>query len=207
MNLNCKKAFNCQQSRWFVGFLSLLIPSIAFTQTNNFDISWWLNQKSIMWSAEANHFRTGIEYGPISPNREINILIMSLNKKGLTYVFPPSGKFPMQILRDESGAIIDPVNGKTEGELPKRISANDLPHTIDGKFRGHGTMYQFFLLGPTNVNMLADFKINDIYDIKKAGNYTLTVFPVVYGFETNYQFVDRVDLPVATTKIFLFPSQ
>ena len=207
MCFNSKSFFDPQKGPWLAGFLSLLIPSIAFTQTNNFDISWWLSQKPITWSAEANHFRTGIEYGPISANREINILIMSLNQKGLTYVFPPSGKFPMQILRDESGAIVDPVNGKTKEEPPKRISANDLPHNVDGKFGGHGTMYQFFLLGPTNVNMLADFKINDIYNIKKAGNYTLTVFPVVYGFETNYQFVDRVDLPVATTKIFLFPSQ
>ena len=123
------------------------------------------------------------------------------------YVLPPSGKPPMQVLRDESGAIIDPVKAKTDGDLPKRISANDLPHSTDGKFSGHGTMYQYFGLGPTDVNMLADFKISDVYDIKKEGNYTLTVFPAVYKFETNYQYADRVDLPVATTKIFLMPSQ
>jgi hypothetical protein len=141
MKLNFKSFPYLGQSPWAVIFLSLLIPCLGFTQTNDLDVNWWLNQKSITWSAEANHFRTGVGCGPVSPNREIYVAIMSLNKKGLTFVFPPSGKFPIQILRDESGTIIDPIIGKTDGELPKRISANDLPHSTDGKVRGHGTVY------------------------------------------------------------------
>jgi len=54
---------------------------------------------------------------------------------------------------------------------------------------------------------IAAIKMDDIYRIKKEGDYTLQVCPSIYQFGTNAGYLDRVDLPCVTTKIHLAPTQ
>jgi hypothetical protein len=107
------------------------------------------------------------------------------------------------------------AKNKMDGELPQRISENQLRswkstvrmwvESFQG--RGHGVYYDYFFIGPNFPEMLKAVDISDVYKIKKEADYTLTVFPVIYKFETNYQYADRIDLPCVTTKIHLAPSK
>lgn len=48
--------------------------------------------------------------------------------------------------------------------------------------------------------------VPEAYQVKKDDNYTLAAGVVVYKFETNLYYLDRVDLPLIATTIHLSPS-
>ena len=52
---------------------------------------------------------------------------------------------------------------------------------------------------------LRRFIIQDVYPIKQEGEYLLTIWPVIYQFSTNEQFVTRIDLPPVSRKVHLRP--
>ena len=189
---------------WAVTFISF--ASVGQMVDTNV-LALWLTNKSLTWSAETNGFQVGVEVGPKSSAKEIDILVLSSKETGHFYVLPPSGKPPKLELRDTNQVVIQPIKNKMDGELPQRIPASNLAHSQDGIFPGRGPIYDWFLLGPNSPNMLKAFVIGDVYQIMKEADYTLTVFPVIYKFETNGEYADRIDLPSVTTKIHLAPLQ
>jgi hypothetical protein len=190
------------------GLAALMVSYAAFGQWSNLmDMKWWFSQESLIWSAETNGFRTGVWWYPNSGNSKVDIWIMSSNRSGKDYVYPPSGKLPKLELLYTNGVLVQPIKDKMDDELPKRISVKDLP-TVgpDGPFNGHGLRYRYFFINNgAPPDLLTSFSVSDVYRIKKEADYKLTVCPVIYKFETNYQYADRIDLPSVTTKIHLKP--
>lgn len=183
---------------------STLIAFASIGQTVDTNIlAPWFTNKSQVWSGETNGFRVGVDVGSNAPAKEIDIFVLSSKKEGLVYVYPPSGKLPKMELRDPDGILVQNVKGKMDGELPRKIPASGLRN--GGLFDYHSPAYQYFLLGQNSPNMLTMFEIGNVYHIKKEADYVLTIFPVIYKFETNYTLADRVDLPSVTTKVHLAP--
>jgi hypothetical protein len=93
-----------------------------------------------------------------------------------------------------------------QDELPLRLPTSKLPHQNNYEiFGGNGIQYYYFQLFKGNP---APFKEADIYEcfkIQTSGYYFLRVFPVIYKFESDRTYVDRIDLPSAEVKIFLEP--
>jgi len=182
----------------------LLISPIALGQaefTTN-DLYW---QKSLVWTAQTNNFRCGISWEPDIFPKEIDIWVLLSAKVGLIYVRPPDGKPPKLELRDAKGLLIQPVKGMTDDKPPQRIAANKLPqYHSDGFFSGHGVKYKYFFIGQRiPPSLLITFSLDNIYQVEKEGDYTLTVSPFIYKFETNGEYLDRIDLPSVTAKIHL----
>jgi hypothetical protein len=162
--------------------------------------------KSLVWSAETNSFRTGVL--PVRPAKEIDIWVLSSTNPGLIYLYPPSGKPPKLELQDSNGVIILPIKNKMDGELPQRLSeSNFRKFHFDGFFHGNGAEYGYIMLAKDRPHILTTFAIGDVYQIEKEADYSLTVFPVIYKFETNGEYADRIDLPIVTTKIHLVPTE
>ena len=218
MKSNYNTLVQLSRKIFFIAWSTIFISSTAFGQANNLtNLTWWFSQKSLAWSAETNGFRTGVWLSPDPPTpaKEIEILVLPSTNSGLRYVYPPSDKSPSLELRDTNGVVIQAIKNKMDGELPQSISENHL-RSWKSTFRmwgesflgrGHGVYYDYFLIATNFPNMLKVVDISDVYKIKKEADYTLTVFPVIYKFETNYQYADRIDLPCVTTKIHLAPSQ
>jgi hypothetical protein len=76
------------------------------------------------------------------------------------------------------------------------------------KFGRNNSLPTGALMLPQNqAIVLKRFAVQDTYQIKERGDYTLTVWPVIYQFSTNRQFLTRIDLPYVTTKIHLEPQE
>ncbi len=208
MKDNYKKSFQLSVKIFGLGLFALLMSFTSFGQETNLTkfFAPLFNDKSLVWSDETNSFRTGVRFD--SHSKEIDIWVLSSTNAGLVYVYPPSGKPPKLELQDTNGIIIQPIKNRMDGELPQRLPANDLrKYYSDGLFYGHGVKYKYFMIGKNVPNTLNDFVISDVYQVKEEANYTLTVFPMLYKFETNREYADRIDLPCVTTKIHLAPTQ
>ncbi|MGA2870310.1 MAG: hypothetical protein ABSF34_14270 [Verrucomicrobiota bacterium] len=208
----CHKYFSDARKVFFGGnvlFMSLIVLGQIGITTNN---PYW--QKSLVWTAQTNNYRCGVSWEPdVFPN-EIDIWVLSSAKAELAYVRPPTGKPPKLELRDANGLLIQPVKGMTDDKAPQKISADELPQydPDDGFFSGHwlgghGVKYKYFLIGQGALpNLLITFSLDNIYHVGKEGDYTLTAFPFIYKFETNGEYLDRIDLPSVTAKIHLKPT-
>jgi len=140
------------------------------------------------------------------PADEIGVWVLASGMPGLNYVYPPSGKFPRMQLAYTNGAIIRPIKGRMDERLPQIIAARDLPTIAHGAmFYEHGPGYHYFLMDQNSPNMLADVVIKDAFQITNDAEYMITVFPALYKFETNREYLDRIELPSVTTKIHLAP--
>jgi len=117
---------------------------------------------------------------------------------------PPDGKFEKFELRDSNGIIVPLIKGASmDGQHPARISVDMMPRWhSNGGFRN---LVGFLSNGPPAI--LKVFSIADIYRIEKEGDYKLTVCPLVYKFETNGRYLDRLDLPCVSATIHLAPPQ
>ena len=119
------------------------------------------------------------------------------------YVGSPNGKFEKFELLNSNGVVVPFVKGMAlEGQLPSRISIKEFPRWHDG---GLKNVIGFFTNGVPDI--LSDVKLNELYRIPRVGDYTLTVCPAIYKFETNMDYLDRVDLPCVTTKVHLVPNE
>lgn len=166
------------------------------------NLAMWLADPSLVWSSETNGFRVVIDVWPESSPTEVNVYVISSKTRRMVYVYPPSGKLPRMELRGTNGIIVLPIKDKMDGILPKRISAAVLPRTPQMVYHG---VYNYVLMGQNGPTLLKGCLIGDVYRVKKEEDYTLTVYPVLYKFETNYEYADRVDLPTVTTTIHLKP--
>ncbi len=175
----------------------------------------WFVVPGLVWGDETNGFRVGITCGDpggkgimaFVARTETNSTNQSRAYNSYTrYLAPPGVKFVKVELRDTNAVVVAPLRGKTlDGILPKEIPTKDLPRNpVKGtNERGSGGGLRDWLVG--NPSTLQVFSIQDYYRIAKEGDYMLTVCPVIYKFETNTEYVYRVDLPCVTTKIHLKP--
>jgi hypothetical protein len=119
------------------------------------------------------------------------------------YIGPPSEKCAHFELRDSNGVVVPFVKGMSlEGQFASRLSLNDFPRWPNGGLKVH---IGFFTNGGPFT--LMDVNLENRYLISKPDDYTLTICPVIYKFETNGEYLDRVDLPCVTTQVHLTPSQ
>jgi len=209
MKCNLENVIKLPQTILLIGFVSTLMAFTVLGQTNNSAdiLTPWKNDKSFMWSAETNNFSTGVESHEEAPNTVV-IWVYCSKKAGLNYVYPPNGKTGNLELCGVDREIIMPKDNKPDTELPQRISVSDLrQNQNDGLIVGHGKKYNYFQLGLLAPGKYREFKVSEVYQIKKEADYTLTVFPVIYKFDTNAEYLERVDLPCVSTKIHLVPSQ
>jgi hypothetical protein len=151
------------------------------------------------WGEETNRIRAGFATD-VSNSKYVQVVVLT-PKTNIAHNFlkPPTGKFARVVLRIPHGVVITPLPGRElDGELPQTIQKKDLP-TIFNQF-------QNLLLLPPNIPYpLKTFTLQDSYQVKEEGDYTLTIWPVIYQFSTNHQFVTRMDLPPVSAKIHLKP--
>jgi hypothetical protein len=83
--------------------------------------------------------------------------------------------------------------------MPTRLQLRDMPRHHDG---GLKSAIGFFTNGGPWT--LGDVNLGSLYRISKEGDYTLTVCPAVYRFETNGEYLDRVDLPCVSLHSALY---
>ncbi len=89
-----------------------------------------------------------------------------------------------------------------EAVFPVKIRAKSLPRWPDGglknniSFLTNGGPYPL-----TNINL------NNVYIVTTEGDYKLTVCPTIYKFESNRQYLDRIELPSVTSQVHLFPNK
>ena len=105
------------------------------------------------------------------------------------------------------GGCLPPRRGMAlDGKLPETIPLADLPMTP--KFGRNNPLPAGALnLFPDNPKILKEFHVQDAYLIKTEGDYSLVVWPSIYQFSTNRQFVNRLDLMPLSMKLHLWPSQ
>jgi hypothetical protein len=155
-----------------------------------------------VWRENTNGLRVQLQSETESGQPLLHIGVGSVLFNSLGgFVGAPSGCGKYE-LRDTNG-VIAPYAKETssEGTFPPRISIKDLPRWANGGLKNH---IAFFTNGGPFT--LADIKLDQLYAIPTEGNYTLTVCPVIYKFETNKEYLDRVDLPCVTIKVHLKPS-
>lgn len=183
--------------------------TVSYGQTNSYQgFHSWANPKSSVWSEETNGYRTGLNWVPESPAKVIIICILSTNAiSGLDYVNPPSGKFQRMELRDSEERLVPPIRNRMNERLAQRIAVSDLPQNHDdGPFRGHGVKYNYFILVKDEPSEFKEIYLNEVFNIKERGYYLLTIFPVIYKFEADRNYVDRIDLPSVRANILLDAS-
>lgn len=103
--------------------------------------------------------------------------------------------------------VIQAVPGEElDGELAPTISLKDLP--MVPKFGRNNSLPKGALtLFRDQAKTLKRFPVQDTYKIEESGTYTLTVWPAVYLFSTNRQFLTRIDLPQVSMTIYLDKQQ
>jgi hypothetical protein len=178
---------------------------VVFGQTGDTNaLAMWLADPSLVWSGETNGFRVVTDVWPESSPTEVNIYVVSSKTRQMVYVYPPSGKLPRMELRSTNGIVVQPLKGKIDGMLPDQIPAGDFPKSSPTRGSPAG-IYNYLGMGQNGPTRLKHVLIRDVYRVKKEEDYTLTVYPVLYKFETNFEYADRVDLPSVTTRIHLKP--
>lgn len=157
-----------------------------------------------VWKEATNGLRVQLICGtdPRSRNQWLAVSVGSVVLNAYAnYYAPPSGKLAKFELRDANGVLVLPKKtAKLEGQFASRISVKDLPKWADGSLQ----YLPFWSNSPPA--RLKDFRISDVYLINTGGIYTFTVCPVIYQFETNRKYLDRIDLPCISTNMYLFPS-
>lgn len=204
------KCFPVSGINLLVTWSVILMPLTGLGQifrTN--DVATWLSNREITWSGQTNGFWTGV-YRPIGVPNSINVAILSTNRADVDnmflYVLPPTDTFERLELRDTNGVLVPP-DKKAKGSLPYRIPASNMPHSSDGIYSGHGTVYQYFFIGSHYPGVFNEIAVNNIYHVKQEGDYTLSVCPIIYRFETNREYLDRVDWPCVSINIHLQPQE
>lgn len=139
-----------------------------------------------------------------NPNAGENLLLNLIGGENLGGSFSQKLEYGINL-----PAWVAPLNGSLVANFPKTISINAYPYVeygVLGKI-GHNIMGEIGSttnLPPFPVGLL---KLDEIYSVTNAGEYTLTVQPVLYKRRSrNSEFLDRVDLPSVTTKVHLVPN-
>lgn len=157
-----------------------------------------------VWKEDTNGLRVELRFETEGGQTALRIGVGSVVFNSLGgYVGFPRGKFARFELQDSNWVVVPFIKGMTmEGQLPPKISINDFPRWPNGGLKTH---IGFFTNGGPFILTYA--KVDDLYRIKREGDYTLAICPTIYKFGTNPEYLDRIDLPCVTTKIHLVPSQ
>jgi hypothetical protein len=189
--------------------LSLFVFTTTATADNK-DIPTEFIGSDYVWGEETNEIRAGLacanDIRDQTQMQLIQVLILTPKTNAVyDYVKPPNEKFARCELLNSNGTVMAPMRGKAlAGELPQSIREEDLPKTP--KFgRNNSLLAGALPLFQNNPMELKRFVIQDVYPIKTEGDYTLTVWPVIYHFSTNGQFVTRLDLLPVSRKVHLRP--
>jgi len=189
-----------------VGVIALALPFICLGQTTNLSAFFapLFADKLLMWSGETNGFRTGLKFDIAS--KKVDIWILSTTDTGL-YVVPPNDNVPRMELRDTNNIIISHIDETVKTEFAQRLPRIALRKYAERwfQFHGNGVQYDYFGVAKGEPSILRTLALNDYWKIDKVSDYSLTVYPVLYKFETNWQFADRIDLPGVTTKLHFAP--
>jgi hypothetical protein len=186
-----------------------LFPGTSYRVETNSQSSVSTNLDEIwpaVWKESTNGLRIQLDAFRNTDTKE-DWLIIGVGSvvfdSGGSFFGPPSGKFAKFELRDTNGVILPPKGGVLmEGQFPERIPLKDLPRRPYGD---RGLLNRLFFFTNSGPGRLREMKFKDIYRVPKEGEYTLTVDVVIYRFETNWHYLDRLDLPCITTKVHLTP--
>jgi len=186
-----------------------VLMTTAATDTN--DIPAQYLKPPYAWGEKTNEIRAGLFWSDevdsgIKAQDVVVLILTSITGIEQDYVKPPNGKFAKFELRDSNGKVIAPVHGKElDSKLPQIIQAKDLPR-IPEFGRNAPMLVGILPLFQNRAWSLKEFRIPDVYQIKNDGDYTITVWPTIYHFSSDNQYVTRVDLPPVSMKIHLTPS-
>lgn len=143
---------------------------------------------------------------PPNPNVGTNLMTKVLKDIKSVGSFPDITSKFIFIYETNLPAWASPSSGSLVADFPKTISTNVYPRIeYNGMARGDilGKTYSGTNYPPQVIGFL---KLDKIYSITNAGDYTLTVQPVLYKRNnTNQAILNRVDLPSVTTKVHLVP--
>jgi hypothetical protein len=190
-------------------FMSVVM-ALAAADTN--DIPKPYVDSNFVWGEMTNELRAGVgcveEVRNGSALQHFQVFIVDLKTNDdLGCVKPPNDRLARFELQDSNRVVILPEIGKElAAEMPQTIQSQDLPRTP--KFgRNNPVLIGFLPLSQNIPILLKEFYIQDAYQIKDEGDYTATIWPTIYRFSTNKQFVVRMDFPPVSMKIHLTPSQ
>ncbi len=145
---------------------------------------------------------------PPNPNAGTNLMEEVLKDIKSVGSFPD---IPRKLVYETNlPAWVSPYNGSLVADFPKTISTNVYPRIessgVNGKYYSDilGKTYSGTNQPPYVIGFL---KLDETYSITNAGDYTLTVQPVLYKrSNTNQAILNRVDLPSVATKVHLLPN-
>lgn len=160
-----------------------------------------------VWGAETNGLRAGANW-ELTDKMNVRIFVLtSKTNVAWTYVAPPGKKLMKWELRDAHGTLLSPLSGKAVAEdMPQRISTQNLPRRPASGIHHRSTIDNWLILGAGTPVIFRDIVIQDMYRIKLAGNYSLTLSLAVYEFSSDEQFVSRLVLPPVVLKLHLRES-
>jgi hypothetical protein len=120
-----------------------------------------------------------------------------------SYIGPPDGKLAKCELRDSKGTLAPWAKGiPLDAQLQSRIAVDALPRWHPGG----GLRNRLGFLTNSPPAIIAEFKLRDVFRIEKEDDYGLTICPSIYKFETNGQYVVRLDLPCVSMRLHVKPS-
>ena len=196
---------------WFIIALNVCVASVAATNS----ISAWLTDGTINWGAwgtETNGFCAGINTssravrGKTARHSVTVYVLTSKTNTQWNYLALRDAKFSKFELRDPSGAIVVSLPGRRiDRDLRDRIPVNDLPRARGTRSSGN-MPDSWLLLSPGSPAILAEICLQDVYHIRKEGDYTLTICPAIYEFTRDRKAVLRIALPCVDTKMHLSPD-
>ena len=194
--------------------------------------AWTTNAEELwrgIWAEGTNGMRTQLKIINDYTNCLIRVQVGSFTLKrepGSQCLDTPNGKFASFELSDSSGHIIPPKPtagtnmleaygtvyrtnppawalpsaGSLVADFPEKVSTNAWPLY----YKGGGLAPGGHLSGYGIAEQICSLNLYDLYSITNAGDYTLTIQPVLYLHKSyDSEFLDRIDFPIVTTKVHL----
>jgi hypothetical protein len=164
------------------------------------------------WKEGTNGLRVQLYWSEDTPgNPWLTVFVGStaMSSGGL-YFGPPSQKLAEFELKDSKG-VLAPLKSGVEmvGQFASRLPLSDMPrykaYSSWGSSAQGNLKHQLGFSSDGPPIPLKQFKLRDVCQISHEDDYTLTICAVIYKFETNMQYLDRIDLPCISTKIHLRP--
>ena len=154
------------------------------------------------WTEGTNGWRVQLYCGDTnSPSPWAFLSVGStITNSGGGYCRPPNGEVPRFELRDANGVIVSQKK-KTlfPDKYPLKIPVSNFPKLSSGTLKG---LFGFFSNSPPA--KLQEFKIYDVYQVPREGDYTVSVCPAIYKYDGDNMAL--INLPCISTKIHLRPS-
>ena len=211
--------------------------SVVFFRSFQNGWAWTTNAEELwrgVWVEDTNRIRTQLTIVNNTTNCLVRIQVGSFTLKrelGSQCFKTPNGKFSKFELADSSRRIVPPKpNAGTNlfdplgvyfrpnppawaepsaaslvADFPEKVSTSTWPLYYQGV--GRAPTAPLSLSGQGIAEQISALNLYDLYSITNAGEYTLTVQPVLYLQKSGAsEFLDRVDFPSVTTKVHLVPN-